>query len=114
MVAQARQIALGGLQFGFDHGTVEGIRRHRLVGQDGAALRRHLGDAANDKDALGDGAALIDVDRPGPDRRDQRRMPRQHAEISFGARHDNHLDLGRQDQPFRRDQLELDEIGHCA
>ena len=114
LLAQGRQIAFCGLQLGFDRAAVERIGRHRLVGQDGAALRRHLGDAADDKDALADRAALIDVDCAGPNRRDQRRMPRQHAEISFGARHDDHLDLSRQDQPLGRHQLELHQIRHCA
>ena len=68
------------------------VGRHRLVGQHGAALRRHLGDAADDEDALGDDAVLVDVDRARADRRDQRRMPRQHAEIALGAGHHHHLD----------------------
>jgi F-type H+-transporting ATPase subunit epsilon len=71
-----------------------------------------LADEAIAPDALDDGAVLIDVDRTRPDRRDQRRVARQDAEIALAARYHHHLDLGRDDQALRRHQLELDAIGH--
>ena len=49
----------------------------------------------------------INLDRPRPDRRDQQRMARQHAEITLGARHHDHLDRLGEHQALRRHQLEL-------
>src|SRR6202022_4049377 len=84
LIAQAREIALHCLQLGFDRRAIEFIRRYGFVGEYGAALRRHLGDAADDEDAPSDPLALVNIDHPRPDRRNQRRVTRQHAEISFG------------------------------
>ena len=56
-----------------------------------------------DEDALNDRRAiLVDVYRARPDRRDQRRMPGQHAEIALGAGHHDHVDRLRHQQPLRR------------
>src|SRR5205814_5380433 len=85
LVAQAREIALDGLQFRLDRTAIEFIRRQRLVGEHGAALRRHLGDAADDEDAPRHGLPFVNIDCSGADRGDQWRMAGKHAEIALGA-----------------------------
>src|SRR4029077_10262798 len=65
LLAQAREIALDDLQLRLDRAAVELVRWQRLIGEHGAALRRHLGNAADDEDAPGDPLPLVNVDRPG-------------------------------------------------
>src|SRR6516165_5826834 len=112
LLAQARQVALNDLQIGIDRAPIERVGRDRLVGEHGAALRRHFCDTADDKNPPCDGLALVNLDHPRPDRRDQRRVTREHAEIPFGAGHHHHLDHFREQQTLGRDQLELQTVGH--
>jgi hypothetical protein len=42
------------------------------------------------------------------------RVVGQHRELTFGPRHDDLLHLTGGQQPLRRHQLELQEIGHQA
>src|SRR5271156_4730127 len=74
LLAQARQIALDDPQIGLDRAPIEHIWGNRLVGEHRAALRRHLGNAADNKDPPRDGLPLINLDHPRPDRRNQRRV----------------------------------------
>ena len=87
------------------------LERHRLVGQHRAALRRHLGEAADDEEALLDLVALEHFEHARTDRRDQRRMAGQDAEVAFAARHDDHVGLGRENLALGHDQPEGD-LGH--
>src|SRR5258708_2822397 len=94
--------------------ALPGRRVHRLLGEHRAALWGHFGDAADDEDALSDDPVLVDFDHARANRRDQRRMARQYAEITLGAGHHHHLDIGREDETLRCHQLELNAIGHHA
>src|SRR6516162_1158769 len=107
LFTQARQITLRDSQFGLDRALIERIWGNRLVGEHGAALRRYLGEATDDEYPPPSGLALVNLDHPRPDRRNQRRMTRQYTEIAFGTGDNDHLDRFGQQQALRGDQLEL-------
>jgi hypothetical protein len=86
--------------------------RYRLLGQHRAARAGDLGEAAGDEDAVGGLALVVNLDDAGTHRRDQRRVPRQDAEVALAARHHDHVDLGRDQQPLGRHQLEGDLVSH--
>ena len=87
------------------------VERHGLVGQHRAALGRHLGEAADDDEALLDLVALEHFEHARADGRDQRRMAVQDAEVAFAARHHDHVGLGREKLALGHDQPEGD-LGH--
>jgi len=93
-------------------GAIEPVDRHRQFGQHRAALRRHLGEAAGDEDPLGHLAAVEHRDDAGAQAGDEGRVAGQRAEVALGPRHHHHLDRPRQQQAFRRDELEFDLLGH--
>src|ERR1700730_2947952 len=80
-VAQIGERAFKRAQLRLDRRGVERRERNRLVGENRAAFRGDFGETARDKDALADLVALINIDDPGTDRRDEQRMAGKDAEI---------------------------------
>src|SRR6201987_740146 len=112
LLAQTRQITLQDPQFGLDRAPIERIWGNRLVGEHRATLGGYLGEATDDEYPPPDGLALVNLDHPRPDRRNQRRMTLQHTEIAFGPGDHDHLDRLRQHQALGGDELELHASGH--
>ena len=93
-----------------DHAAVDGLDSLRHVGEHGEAGGGDLGEAA-EHDNLLRAVRAVHGEDARPQRGDRRRVTGQHAEIAFGAGHVHLLDLAREQELFRRDQIEM-EIGH--
>jgi hypothetical protein len=82
--------------------------RFGLFGEHGQAALVDLGEAAFDADRLGrGGAGLVDFEIAVADRRHQRGMPFEHAEIALGAGDDDHVHVLGADELFGRDEFEV-------
>jgi hypothetical protein len=53
---------------------------------------------------------VVDRQRAVSDRRHERRMVFQHAEVTLGAGHDDHVHVLRADELFRRDEFEVQHL----
>src|SRR3954470_5398872 len=91
-------------------GPVELGQRGRDVGEYGQALLGDFGDTAEHDDLLVL-AAGGHGENAGPDRGNDRRMSRQHAEVTLDAGNIALVDLAREGELFRRDEIEV-EGGH--
>ena len=72
----------------------------------------HFGKAATNEIAGLLAAVGNDFQQPGPQAGQDRRMMGEHGEVAFRARHDDLLDIGRDEQPLRRHEIEFEGIGH--
>eukprot|EP01035_Chromulina_nebulosa_P001682 gene1682-2272_t len=80
--------------------------------EDRQAVLADLGEAALDREDLGLTLfAVIDRQRAVADRRHERRVMLEHAEVALGAGHDDHINVLRADQLFRRDEFEGSGVG---
>ncbi len=101
---------LGQLDVAVDDRRVDLAQRDRKIGEDGEAVRRHVGEAAAHVEILV-GAAALDRHLAGPQRRQERRVVLQHGELALRAGGGHRLDLTGEQELLRRHELEL-EGGH--
>src|SRR5262249_37323347 len=102
-------------------GVLDGLIENRLVeldevdgrlGENGEPLRPDLGEAAPHEIAPALGAAGGDFEQARTQARKERGVIGEHGEVALGPRHQDLLDLAGDEQPLRRDQLELEGVGH--
>ena len=110
----SRQIAELGIYPAVDPLAIDLRRRHRLRGEHRAALGGHLGVAAGDEQPIDHPPVVVDLDHAGADQGEERRMPRQRAEVALRTRHHDHLHLLREQQPLGAHQLEPQPFRHGA
>ncbi|PAV68128.1 hypothetical protein WR25_22446 [Diploscapter pachys] len=86
-------------------------RLRRVFGEDGEALGVHFRKAALDRDGFGLAAfGAVDRERAVADGGHQGRMALQHAEVAFGAGHDDHVHVLGADELFGRDEFEVQHV----
>src|SRR5262245_1445337 len=103
-------ILLGALDLAVQLGTIEIIERHRHVGEHGQSLRIDLGKAAVDHELE---RSILTIERQDarPTQSDERRVAGEHAEVAFGTRHVDLLDVAGEQELLGRDKIEV-EGGH--
>jgi hypothetical protein len=114
IVARRAQPGAQGLDFLGNGRLVDIGEADGFVGKHRNARGRRFRKAACHKNAVLDGARIPNVDRANAQGRDHRRMAREHAKIAFGPRHDDHIDVLRDQQAFRGNQFELRLVGHSG
>ena len=82
------------------------------LGEHGKARGTDFGEAALDEEAPMLTAGEADIEQPGTERGQNRRVISEHGHIALGARHQHLLDVVGDEQPFRRHQLEFERVRH--
>ena len=104
------KVVLGALEAAARRLGVDLLDRHGLLGEDDAAVRVDLGEAAGDEDPPGHLLALPDLDHPRAQQRHQEAVVRQDAEVAGRPWRHHHVDPLARQQALRRHQLERDLI----
>ena len=102
--------ALGLAPRGLGRFQVDLRREVGQLGHDDDLVGPHLEEAARDREGLLL-VALPDAQLPDAERREQRGVMRQDAELAFGARTDDRVDVVRVGLPLGRDDLEQEGHG---
>jgi hypothetical protein len=85
-----------------------------MLGKDCEALRAGFGKSTPDKNAPLFAVGKLHVEKPGPERRQNRRVTRQDGEIALGARYQHLRRIGRDQKPLGRNQFEPERIWHVS
>src|SRR5262245_27720442 len=84
------------------------------LGEDGEAPDSNLGEAAADEEAPVLAAGKRYVEQPRAERGEERRVMGENGHVAFAARNQHLRHFARDEQPLRRDQLELEGVGHLT
>jgi hypothetical protein len=82
------------------------------LGQHDHVIGVHLGEAADHGEVVFVAAAPVH-EVAGGERREKRRMTRQHAEVAFGAGRHHLVHLARHEETSRRGELKLHQAASC-
>ena len=92
--------------------AVDLVREHRVVDERDRAILLHLEEAGAGRELADTVVAFAEVDarRAGLQRRDQRRVPREHADLAVGAGDDQHHGLAFERGAVRRDERDRERL----
>jgi hypothetical protein len=110
------ELRLGRLELLARAGVVDVGRLDGVVDERDRAVLQHLEEAGAGRELEHVAPRRVHPRRPGLERRDQRRMAREHADLAGGARHDDHLGVALVRGTVRRHDGDREDlpVGHYA